>query len=183
MKPGPSRVSMRAGAVILAAASFACGPRPHVEEPTQQSREGRSSVRLLTAPAAQADAPDPSSETMTPAYASPDNERPEYPAEALKAGCLEGTIPLRVYVGPDGNVASQKDIPGRPVPADACHVAFLGAVEAAVAHWRFAPAFRLTRASAAPAGIARWSQAPIAIYLDFEFHFDVVDGKGVVLTR
>jgi len=53
--------------------------------------------------------------------------------------------------------------------------------------WKFAPAFRQTpmpEPSADPlAPVLRWRQEPIAIYVDFEFLFEVVGGKGIVRTR
>ena len=36
---------------------------------------------------------------------------------------------------------------------------------------------------AGPAPVMRWKQEPIAIYVDFEFTFEVVAGKGIVRTR
>jgi hypothetical protein len=53
--------------------------------------------------------------------------------------------------------------------------------------WKFAPAFRQTPKvdpNADPrAPVMRWTQEAIAIYLDFEFTFEVVAGKGIVRTR
>jgi outer membrane biosynthesis protein TonB len=140
-------------------------------------------VRLLSAPTKPSGATDGESQTITPAYASSDNALPLYPADALRAGCTDGVVPLRVYVGADGSVMAQRDIPGRPVAADSCSVAFLAAVESAVARWKFAPAFRVTQVPTSAPGVPAWHQTPIAIYLDFEFRFEVVDGRGVVRAR
>jgi hypothetical protein len=65
------------------------------------------------------------------------------------------------------------EVPGRPVPADACHQAFRTAAAAAVARWRFAPAFR----------VSRREQVPTAVSVDFEFVFEVVNGQGRVRSR
>lgn len=142
-------------------------------------------MRLLNQPEAGSGTPDPSAERITPAYASPENKLPEYPAHALRAGCRDGLVPVRVYIGTDGNVAAQRDIPDRPLPADECHMAFRAAVQGVVDDWRFAPAFRQTPVPGPDprAPIMRWKQTPITIYLDFEFSFQVVQGKGVVRTR
>jgi len=98
-------------------------------------------------------------------------------------------IPIRVCVGTDGNVSAVQPIPDRPVPAGRCHSAFWVATYAAVRGWRFAPAFRQTpRPGRDVDGDGRpdltsWEQTPVAIYLDFEFTFRIVSGKGEVLSR
>lgn len=140
---------------------------------------------MLNEPERGPEPPDPSSERITPAYASPENRLPDYPAYALKAGCRDGTVPVRVTIGTDGNVAAQQDVPGRPLPSDECHMAFRAAVQGAVKDWKFAPAFRQKPVPGPDprAPIMRWEQVPIAIYIDFEFSFQVVHGKGVVHTR
>jgi hypothetical protein len=80
--------------------------------------------------------------------------------------------------------SAQRDVPGHPLPADECHMAFRASVQSAINTWRFAPAFRQTpivdAATDARAPVLHWRQEPIAIYLDFEFTFDVVAGKGIV---
>ena len=113
---------------------------------------------------------------------------PQYPPYALKAGCREGIIPVRIHVGTDGNVAAQQDVPGRPLPDDPCHTAFRAAVQSAVNEWRFAPAFRQRPLPAADGTVRRgpplkWEQEAVAIYVDFEFSFEAVEGRGVVHTR
>jgi len=124
---------------------------------------------------------------MTPAYPSADNRTPEYPAYALKAGCRSGTVPVRVHVDASGKVTSQRDIPDRPLPSDGCHIAFRAAVQGVVNDWRFAPSYRVTPSRGPEVdgqpGITSWTQTPIAVYLDFEFFFEVVGGKGVVRPR
>jgi len=80
-------------------------------------------VRMLNEP--ERGSGEPSSERITPAYASPENKLPTWPfGRRCKAP------------GPD---------PCAP--------------------------------------IMRWEQSPIAIYIDFEFSFQVIHGKGVVHTR
>jgi outer membrane biosynthesis protein TonB len=119
---------------------------------------------------ARAAEPDPG---ITPVYASEDNAPPEYPAYALRSGCRDGAVAVRLVIGTDGNVQEQMEVPGRPVPVDACHQAFRTAAAAAVARWRFAPAFR----------VSRREQVPTAVRVDFEFVFEVVNGQGRVRSR
>jgi hypothetical protein len=168
----------------------ACAARRPAPAPAPaDTREGRTSVRLLNVEVGGSGSPDPAAERITPVYPSVDNKPPEYPAYALKAGCRDGSVPVRVFIGVDGNVANQRDVPDRPLPDDACHVAFRAAVQAAVAAWRFAPAFRLTpqpgpdRDGDGRPDFTGWKQTPIMIYLDYEFLFKVVEGKGVVQSR
>ena len=169
----------------VALISMSCGACRHVARPEVQGPEGRTGVRVLNQPEAGSGRPDPSSERITPAYASSENRLPEYPAYALRAGCRDGVVPVRVVIDTDGNVAAQQDIPGRPLPSDECHMAFRAAVQSAVKDWKFAPAFRQKPVPGPDprAPILRWEQTPITIYLDFEFSFQIVQGKGVVRTR
>ncbi len=164
----------------------------HHRKVSVPEREGKTSVRVLNAPespspGARGGVPAPPAERITPAYASPDNRLPEYPAYALKAGCGRGTVAVRVHVNTEGNVSAQRDVPDRPLPADECHMAFRAAIQTAVNTWRFAPAFRQTPivdpAADPRVPVLRWKQEAIAVYLDFEFSFEVVAGKGVVRAR
>lgn len=186
-----SRAATIAAMVILTSAS--CAARRRVVAPAapaiEDTRQGKTSVRVLNPPEIQPGA-EPPSERITPAFASDENKLPEYPAYALKAGCREGAVPVRVHIGTDGNVAAQRDVPGRPLPNDPCHVAFRAAVQGAVKDWRFAPAFREQRTPGpdidkdGKPDFDRWvQQGPVAIYLDFEFLFRVIGGKGEVRTR
>jgi len=173
------RTALACGGILLLGCAH---HRPPIATPPD---EGRTSVRVLNTPAPSSDgAVATQTERLTPAYASPDNRLPDYPAVALKAGCRRGVVAVRVHVDPEGNVSAQRDVPGRPLPADECHMAFRAAVQSAINTWRFAPAFRQTPiadpGADARAPVVHWKQEPIAIYLDFEFTFDVVAGKGVV---
>lgn len=174
-------------AVLAVAAACGVRQRPPGAGP-EATREGETSVRVLT----REPAPEPEGvvvETITPAYASDENELPEYPAHALEAGCQQGIVPIRVYVGADGNVERVDGIPDMPVANDQCHSAFWGATCIAVQDWRFAPAFRqrsvpgLDFDGDGQPDFTRWEQTAVRIYLDFEFTFRVVDGKGEVRTR
>jgi hypothetical protein len=105
----------------------------------------------------------------------------------LKAGCHHGVVAVRVHVNVEGNISAQRDVPGHPLPDDDCHMAFRAAVQSAVNTWRFAPAFRQTPvldpAADTRAPVLHWTQEPVAVYLDFEFTFAVVAGRGIVRTR
>lgn len=173
--------------VAVALLTASCAAHRRVSPPASETTvEGRTSVRLLNADITTSGTPDPFAERITPAYASSDNKLPEYPAYALKAGCRDGAVPVRVYVGPDGNVVAQRDVPDRPLPPDQCHMAFRAAVQSAVTTWKFAPAFRQKPVPGHDRNrpdLTRWEQTPVMIYLDFEFSFAVVEGKGVVRTR
>jgi hypothetical protein len=175
--------------IAMALLLVGCAHRRKVMAP---EAEGRTSVRLLNVPESPSPAtggglPAPPAERITPAYASADNRLPEYPPYALKAGCGRGTVAVRVHVNTEGNVSAQRDVPNHPLPADECHMAFRAAIQSAVNAWRFAPAFRQTPivdpAADPRAPVLRWKQQPIAVYLDFEFSFEIVAGQGVVRTR
>jgi outer membrane biosynthesis protein TonB len=166
----------RAFVLVLLAAGCAGKRTPPPEPP-----EGRTSMRPIVEAEVQPGTAVPT-ETLTPIYASDENAPPEYPAYALRAGCRDGTIAVRVVIGSDGNVQEQMEVPSRPVPADACHQAFRTAAAAAVARWRFAPAFRQRRVPREGGG-TRWEQEPVPVRVDFEFLFEVVDGQGRVRSR
>ena len=114
-------------------------------------------------------------------------ERLFVPPAPGDAGCAIGAALYadRVYFkNPD------RDVPDHPQPNDPCHVAFRAAVQAAVEGWRYAPSFRQRKAPGpdidkdGKPDFERWVQdGAVAIYIDYEFLFRVVDGKGEVRTR
>jgi outer membrane biosynthesis protein TonB len=138
-----------------------------------ESREGRTSVRVLATP----DTPRPpekSEVTILDAEAGSENQLPEYPQAALQQGCGAGVVPIRIHIGSSGRVIRQADVPGRVLAADSCHLQFEEAVRAAVSQWGFFPAMQHVCAEGG------CTDTPITIYLDLEFRFDVVHGKGRV---
>lgn len=176
-------------AVVLAIAPIGCA-RHRVKAPAPVATpgpEGKTSVRVLNTPAGSPDVETGPAERITPAYASEENKLPEYPRYALKAGCRGGIVAVRVHLDTEGNVSAQRDVPDHPLPADECHLAFRAAVQSAINGWKFAPSFRqipYVDTTINPRGpVTRWRQEPIAIYVDFEFTFEVVAGKGIVRTR
>jgi hypothetical protein len=99
-------------------------------------------------------------------------------------------VPVRVHINAEGNVQAQRDVPDHPLPNDPCHVAFRAAVQAAVQGWRYAPAFHEKKVPGpdidkdGKPDFERWVQdGAVAIYIDYEFLFRVVNGKGEVRTR
>jgi protein TonB len=71
-----------------------------------------------------------------------DNRPPDYPLEALRQG-LEGTVLLRVHVAADGRVAEVE------ILDSSGHLILDAAAVRAVTSWRFAPATRAGRPTAA----------------------------------
>jgi hypothetical protein len=181
------RMATRAAALGGLLLSLGCAARSR--PPAAAVLTGVTSVRVLENEATQPSPSEAQADTITPAFASDGNKLPEYPPYALGGGCQNGVVPIRVYVGTDGNVSAVRPIPSRPVPTDRCHSAFWVATYAAVQGWRFAPAFRQTpRPGPDLDGDGRpdrtnWEQTPVVIYLDFEFTFRVVNGKGEVQSR
>jgi hypothetical protein len=170
----------RSSALLLLLVAAAC--RRPVAQPEDPER-GRSSARVLTKPEIETGTPWPTDTQITPVYASQENQLPEFPAYALRHGCRGGIVATRLYVGADGNVTGQGDVPDRPVPAGPCFVAFQAAVQTAVKEWRFAPAFRMERVASDDTPVPKWKQTAIAVYVDYEFKFEVSGGKGVVRAR
>jgi len=172
-----------AAALLTAACSVA---RPPAPAPEPVERKGVTGVRVLAHPDAGASEPEGEVLDATPAYASEDNALPGYPAGALADACPDASVAIRVTVSTQGDATLLREVPGRPVPEDACHRAFWEATLAAVRGWKFAPAYRQTPRDG-PDGDGdgrpdyRWmDQEPIAIYLDFEFSFRIVEGRGEV---
>jgi hypothetical protein len=116
--------------------------------------------------------------TVVPAEAGSENALPVYPPAALEAGCGSGIVPIRIQIGTNGRVTRHSDVPGRNLAGDSCHGLFAEAVRIAVSQWGFFPAMRRVCEGDA----TTCTDTPIAIYLDLEFRFEVVAGKGVITT-
>jgi hypothetical protein len=182
--PRRSREGGRAAAPLFVLLACACATHRPPEPPPVDTREGKTDYRVVSQAERGPAEVTASTERVTTIFASEDNPRPEYPAYALKAGCRDGVVPVRILIGTDGNVSGQQDIPERPLPNDPCLVAFRAAVQSTVARWRFSPAFRQQPIpDPERPGVVRWRQSPIAVFVDYEFLFRVVDGKGVVEPR
>lgn len=180
-------------AVVAATCAVVVGCAAHQQHPAATplptpSLEGRTSVRVLESEFHQPQ-PNAMDVRITPAFASDQNKLPEYPRFALKAGCELGVVPIRLFIGRDGNVATTSSVPNHPVADDQCHGAFWAATVSAVQGWRFSPAYRQTPKPGpdldgdGKPDFSLWEQEAVMIYLDFEFTFRVVEGKGQVLSR
>jgi outer membrane biosynthesis protein TonB len=168
-----------AGATVVVAS--ACASRPRTIAPPAATREGRTTFRVLSKPAAPARA-DEIQVTIIPVAPGSENQLPAYPADALGAGCGQGVVAVRIHIGPLGRVVKQVPVPGRHTPSDSCHVAFGTEVEATVENWGFFPALRQTCAPR-KGGPPSCSSVPIESYVDLEFLFDLVDGQPRVRPR
>lgn len=169
-----------AGAMAVVASG--CASRASTVSPdTPPTREGRSTLRVLSQPPAPAKRGDVEV-TIVPVAPGPENRLPVYPPEAFGAACGQGVVAVRVYIGTLGRVVKQLPVPGRPTPADSCHQSFSESVAETVERWGFFPALRRTcvRQEAAP---PRCSSVPIESYVDLEFLFEVVDGRPGVRPR
>ena len=183
------------GVVGLVFVTAACGARmapsakPAVVPTEGPSREGVTDVRVLNQP--ERAAPDVQAKVvdLSPAYSVEDNALPLYPPEALAASCPDGAVAIRVTVDTKGLPTLLRDVPGRPVPADACHVAFREATVRALRDWQFIPARRQVRHESADVdGDGKpdytWPvPEPVTIFVDLEFSFRIVEGRGVVAPR
>jgi hypothetical protein len=147
------------------------------------SRQGSSTYRVL-AEAEITAGPAASPETVTAILPFAENGPPSYPDGALRSGCQDGLVPVRIHVGIDGRVSDVRRIPGRSVMEDSCQRAFEDSVGRAVATWRFIPAYQLRAVpSAVPGGEPAVERVPLSLDVDYEFLFSVVEGRGTVRAR
>jgi hypothetical protein len=113
-----------------------------------------------------------------------ENATPEYPGEALARDCGDRLVPVRLHVAMDGSVWDVSRIPGRDIVEDTCFRELEAAVRKTVMSWRYVPAYRVRRISAeGPGQAARVERTPLALSLDYEFQFRVVNGRGEVRPR
>lgn len=183
------------GSVALVFTMAACGAR---QVPTSRvttapreapSRHGETDVRILAQPElgkadVQAKVAD-----ISPARSVEDDALPAYPAGALAASCPDGAVAIRVTVDVTGRPTLLREVPGRPNPTDECHQSFWQATAAALREWQFIPAARQVRRESADVdGDGKpdytWMvPEPVAVYLDLEFRFRIVEGHGEVAAR
>jgi hypothetical protein len=172
---GMTRGAAVVGVLVWLAACAAQSRTTGVRAPSADAVAGRTAVRILNSPDSRG-APDDPRVTLVAAVAGPENALPVYPAVALEAGCGSGVVPVRIHIGTNGRVVRQSDVPGLSLARDSCHARFAEAVRTAVSQWGFFPAMR--RVCDGDGGACK--DTPIAIYLDLEFRFEVVSGKGTV---
>jgi hypothetical protein len=163
-------------AVVGAGPGCAKGRSSHAE----RTRHGQASYRPLAEVEVVGETP-PAAEEVTVVHPLATNQAPSYPDAALKAGCGDGLVPVRVHIGVDGRVSETGPVPGRTSSGDACVKEFEDAVRRAVGRWEFVPAYQVRRAAAeTPGAEPTVERVPIGVDVDFEFVFSIVDGKGTV---
>jgi outer membrane biosynthesis protein TonB len=168
----------RVGLVLVLGTAFGCAKA--APKAPAAGRQGESSYRVLAEAEVVPGTPDPSADTTTAILPYAENAAPRYPDEALRSGCGDGLVPVRVHVGIDGRVSQTQPVPGRPVPDDPCHRAFQESVRRALAEWRFVPAYRIHRIPAPAVNEPSVERVPLGLDVDYEFRFAIVDGKGSV---
>jgi hypothetical protein len=178
-------------AILVSACGARRGPPGAVAAVPREgpSREGVTAVRVLTQPELGEANVQAKVEELSPAYALEDNSLPLYPADALAASCPDGAVAIRVTVNTEGRPTLLREVPGRPVPEDACHASFWEATVLALRDWRFIPASReIPRESKDLDGDGKpdytWTvPEPVTIFVDLEFTFRIVEGHGEVVPR
>jgi hypothetical protein len=175
--------SMRSVVLLaaIAAVGFGCGRRVYVATPVAPPREGRSSLRVLSQPPA-GGLQGRSEVRLVPVAPGPENQLPEYPADALRASCDRGAVAVRVVISRLGRIVQQGVVPGREAGVDACSLLFAKAVSATVEKWGFFPAVRET-CTAQSGRESVCDSEPIDSYVDIEFLFEVVDGQARVNSK
>jgi outer membrane biosynthesis protein TonB len=173
----------RGTVLIFVLGGLACA-RARPSEPRPAPRHGESGYRALAEAEVVEDAAEPGGETITAIHPLAGNRAPSYPDGALRAGCGDGLVPVRVHIGIDGRVSEIRPIPGRGVASDACHREFEAEVRRVVGTWEFLPAYRVRRRAAeAPGAEPTVEREPLGLDLDYEFSFTVVEGMGTVRSR
>jgi outer membrane biosynthesis protein TonB len=172
----------RATVLLVLGVGLGCATTP--PNPPTPARQGESSYRVLAEAEVTAGTPEPSTETITAILPFAENRPPSYPDTALRSGCSDGLVPVRVHVGIDGRVSEILRIPGRAVSDDACHNVFEDSVRRALGAWGFIPAYRIRQVPAeGPGKEPAVERVPLGLDVDYEFVFTVVDGKGTVRSR
>jgi hypothetical protein len=156
--------------------------------PQPTASHGEVSFRAL----ADISAPGPRNsrtEELVPPVPMPGNKAPEYPGTALAAGEGPVTVVVRVIIGTAGRIEQIMNSPLMESTASAYSADFKSAVEAAVGRWLFSPAqWRVLEEGEDLDADGKTdyrkvvSSTAIRVYLDLQFDFRVVNGKGVVAS-
>jgi hypothetical protein len=171
-------------ASLALALGFGLGCAKAHPSPPASAHHGEASFRVLAEAELADGGPDLSAVTITVIHPFAENKAPSYPDGALRAGCGDGLVPVRVHVGIDGRVSAIQRIPVRPVPGDACHGELETAVRQILGTWQFVPAYRVRKPAAeTPGNETATAWEPLGLDLDYEFVFAVVDGKGAVRSK
>lgn len=179
-------------ALALALAACASAPRPQ-EPPTPIGAVGMRSIdkRLVAAERMQL----AENETFQMPLAEAGNAAPEYPQALLAQRLPPRTVCLSIAIGADGAVSGSRVVsggegcpdatPAEPRFDDARSVdaRFVEAARAAVARWRFDPAFRCVYPGAKPIdeqGCVTGREEAVPVSLAYSFVFEQKDGRGTV---
>ena len=124
-------------------------------------------------------------ETFQMPLAEAGNAAPEYPQALLAQRLPPQTVCLSVAIGADGAVAGSRALAaGEGCPAQTpADPRLFDAARAAVARWRFDPAFRCVYPGAKPAdeqGCVSGREEAVAVSLAYSFVFEQKDGRGTV---
>lgn len=124
-------------------------------------------------------------ETFQMPLAEAGNAVPEYPQALLAQRLPPQTVCLSVAIGADGAVAGSRALDaGEGCPAQApADPALVAAARAAVARWRFDPAFRCVYPGAKPVdeqGCVSGREEAVAVSVAYSFVFEQRDGRGSV---
>jgi len=179
-----ARVAIRFAGVGLIAGLAACAGAPPAAE--TDPRSGAVAMRSIDKQLLGADRlPLAANETFQMPLAEPGNAAPAYPEDLLAQRLAPQTVCLNLAIGADGAVAGSRAVEradGCPTP-DTVDPRFFAAAQAAVAQWRFDPAFRCVYPGAKPAeeqGCVSGREEAVAVSLAFRFVFEQRDGRGLV---
>lgn len=183
MPKGPPYAAPAVLALALAACASAPKPQPQPQAPPPTGAVGMRSIdkRLVAAERMQLGA----NETFQMPLAEAGNAAPEYPPAALAQSLPPRTVCLSLAIGADGAVSASRVVSNAEGCPDAAPAEprFVDAARAAVARWRFDPAFRCIYPGAKPAdeqGCVSGREQAVPVSLAYSFVFEQKDGRGTV---
>ncbi len=170
--------------------TLGCSRRPAVEAPVQPEPEptGSSALTFLLDPALPPRLPETSEELVSPAPLS--LPLPAYPVAAIRSGCRNLSVGLRIIVETDGRIGSVQDSPLVPPAEGECAMRLREAAVAAVRGWTFQPAqWRQLEPGDDYDGDGKpdfhrvISVTRVSVYLDVRFDFEVGEASARVRVR
>lgn len=168
--------SLRRAAVATLAIGTIVGCSSEPARPAHPSRHGASNYAIVSSEDTPRYDLKPNQLATTP-VTGPHNATPVYPVELLPRNLPPVTIVATLIVGTNGLV---KDVRFADTATTADAAVFQQSVNTAVTNWTFTP-LRIAKWETRPDG----SEVRVASQAEpfsqaYEFHFKVVDGKGVV---